>query len=264
MRAEFSDLSYGARSPLKQLARTAYLRWFYRRVDRFCFPGEMGKAHLLRHGVPAAKLFFSPYSVDDEQIQRQQGQWTKPAARKQLGLAADDFVFLLSGKLIARKNPLAVVEAIRRMPRSERVALVVIGDGELRANFEAEARRLLGERLLAPGFVNQSQLGPYFVAADALLMPSLHETWGLVVNEAMHFGLPVIVSDRVGCHPNLVREGETGFVYDAAQPEQLAGHMQRLVDDPAAAAAMGHRAREQMVHYTIDASARGVFSALGL
>ena len=115
-----------------------------------------------------------------------------------------------------------------------------------------------------PGFVNQSQLGAYFLAADALVMPSLHETWGLVVNEAMHFGMPVVVSDRVGSAADLVRPGETGLIYPAGNVSALARCLEVLSAESDGARRMGRAARDHVEKYTIAASARGIWTALDL
>jgi glycosyltransferase involved in cell wall biosynthesis len=266
MRAEFSDSSYGRRSPWKALVRDASLRAFYTRVERFCYPGRAGFEHLLRLGVPESRCFFSPYSVDDGLIARARGELTPGAARAQLGLPPDSFCLLFSGKLIARKAPLLLADALERVPadRRERLALIVLGDGELRAQLEARARALLGPRLLLPGFVNQSQLGRYFRAADALVMPSEQETWGLVVNEAMHYGLPVVVSDAVGCHLDLVQPGVTGYVHPAGDAAALAQRILQLASDPARARRMGQAAERLVARYRVVDSARGVLRALGL
>ena len=78
------------------------------------------------------------------------------------------------------------------------------------------------------GFQNQSELGRYYSAADCLILPSLTETWGLVVNEALQFGIPAIVSDKVGCHPDLIVEGKTGFVFPAGDDQRLADQLSKV------------------------------------
>lgn len=264
LRAEFSDLSFGSRSLAKRIARSAYLKWFYGRVDHFCYPGEHGREHLLRHHVPPERMFFSPYSVDAAQLVNQKGQLSREAARAELGLADHEFTFILSGKLIPRKNPFAVLEAIRGLSDTSTIALIVLGDGELRQPFCESARALLGRRFIFPGFVNQSQLGRYFLAADALVMPSLHETWGLVVNEAMHYGLPCIVSTQVGCAPDLVLAGRTGWVYPSNDIGSLTRYMRAMVDAPSTARQMGERAAERVACYSVPFSAAGVLQAVGI
>jgi glycosyltransferase involved in cell wall biosynthesis len=264
MRGEFSDLSYGERSLPKRIARAAYLRWFYTHVDRFCFIGEGARQHLREHGVDDEQMTFSPYSVDDTLLDRQKSQFRRDQARAELGIPDDRFVFVLSGKLIPRKDPAAVLHALEHLPDLARVGLIALGDGELKDDFAAAAHKLLGSRFVFPGFVNQSKLGRYFVAADALVMSSLYETWGLVVNEAMHYGLPVIASTQVGCVPNLVLPGQTGLVYPAKDALALARCMQRLIANPGLARQLGEAGLKLIRSYTIAASAGGVYKALGL
>ena len=264
LRAEFSDSSYGRRSAWKAALRDATLRAFYSRVDRFCYPGRGGLRHLLRLGVPEPRCYFSPYSVDDSLIARAKAEITRESARESLGLPDGCHALLFSGKLIPRKAPLTLLDALERTPSRDKLALIVLGDGELRREFEARARPLLGERLILPGFVNQSQLGRYFRAADSLVLPSLHETWGLVVNEAMHYGLPVLVSDGVGCHFDLVQEGVTGHVHRVGDAAQLAEHIARLSQDPARTRHMGAQAERLVSRYRMQRSLGGVLRALGL
>jgi glycosyltransferase involved in cell wall biosynthesis len=121
----------------------------------------------------------------------------------------------------------------------------------------------LGSRFFFQGFVNQSQLGQYFLPADALVLPSTYEAWGLVVNEAMQFGLPVITSDHVNCHADLVIPGQTGFVFPAGNKIALAKAMQQLLDDRWKTIRMGENSRRHIQRYVTEASVRGIVEALG-
>ncbi|HEX2676322.1 MAG TPA: glycosyltransferase family 4 protein, partial [Polyangiales bacterium] len=265
IRGEQTSLSLDGRGPLKALARAAFLRVFYRGISAFCYPGTLGREHLQSFGVPASKLFFSPYSVDDTLIRSALDSVQRSEARRALGIPDDRFVFVLSGKIYPGKDPFAILDAIEAMPRSQQVGLIVLGDGEQRAPFEARAKQVLGERLIFAGFVNQSQLGRYFIAADALVLTSKRETWGLVVNEAMHYGLPVITNDRVGCNPDLIKPGETGYLYPCGDTRALANAMQQLVDDRERSSAMGAAAKRHIdANYSCAASARGIFQAFGV
>lgn len=153
---------------------------------------------------------------------------------------------------------------MRRSAHLEQVVLIVLGDGEKRESFEREARALLGDRLHMPGFVNQSQLGPYFVASDVFVMPSRRETWGLVVNEAMQFGLPVISGSHVGSHQDLVVEGETGMVFESENAADLVRCIDALVSQPEKTREMGEAAHRHVGLYSTEASARGILQAIGV
>jgi glycosyltransferase involved in cell wall biosynthesis len=263
LRGEFCDLSEFQRGIIKSLARDHYLRWFYRRVDAFAYPGELGRQHLVRLGVPKERMFFSPYSVDHEFLLSTVQGMTRDSSRRALGIPEDRFVILFSGKLIPRKDPLLLLDAIEALPDRSRVGLIILGDGELREEVTRRAQALLDDRFIFPGFVNQSGLGNYFLASDVLVLPSRFETWGLVVNEGMHFGLPSIVSDRVGCHPDLVIPGVTGWVYPHGEAAMLAVHLESAsasLKESSLMRACETRSR----NYSIRESASGVFKALGV
>lgn len=265
IRGELTDVPpFGGRSRARAVVRDLYLRWFYRHIDTFCYVGEEARLHLRRRGIAESRMFFAPYSVDTALLEVQRSSISREAARRALGLAENQLVLLSSGKLIARKAPLLLVQAIGQIRDRERLALIVLGDGELKAQLEAEARPLLGERLHMVGFVNQSELGRHYAAADVLVHPSYFETWGLVVNEAMQFGLPAVVSTTVGCHRDLIIEGETGMVFEQGNPAALAACINRFLRASHLARDLGANARRHIASYSTDASAAGIRSALGL
>ncbi len=149
----------------------------------------------------------------------------RAATRRSLGIADDALVLLFSGKLSARKGVELIPPAVRALPEELRSRAVILwlGDGD-------ERRALAASLAAAPtvpaqfvGFRPQSALSAYYHAADLLLLPSRHsETWGLVVNDALHHGLPCVVSDRVGCAPDLVVPGVTGTTFAGDSAAALA------------------------------------------
>jgi glycosyltransferase involved in cell wall biosynthesis len=248
----------------RRLLRDSYLKWFYRQINRFCYIGANARRHLLRMGVKEDRLFFSPYSVDSSLFEEQYRRLDRETCRRELGISSEQLVLLFSGKFIARKAPLLLLDAIARLDETENLALLMLGDGVLRPEVESRARAVLGDRAFFPGFVNQTQLGRYFRAADIFVLPSIFETWGLVVNEAMHFRLPAVVSSGVGCAPDLIRNGETGRVFPIGDAKELANCLQEFLDMPDRARITGAAAGEHIRGYSTDASASGVIRAIGL
>lgn len=260
MRHEASDEAQ-ARGLVKAVLRDLALRILYMQVERFAAIGTNARRHLRRLGVPATRIGGSPYCVDSEELERQYAFWLPRRAerRRELGVGQDDLVFVFSGKLIPKKQPLMLVAALAQLAPGflERVHLIVLGDGEQRAEMERQCREVLGARLHMAGFVNQSQLGRWFVAGDCLVLPSRRgsgETWGLVVNEALLFGLHVIVSDAVGCAPDLV-DDMTGAVFDATSAAGLAA---AIHDFGGGVRPESGAAREKISSYSIEVAARGV------
>lgn len=261
MRGEFSDRLAARSGRARATLRDAVLRARYRRVDAFCVIGAEARSHLERLAVPSEKLFFSPYCVDSSHFETLAATTSRAASRDALGLKGDDFVVLFSGKLIPRKGVDVLAAAARQLAASHpRVVFLTVGDGPLRPQLESLRDELSARRVTLAGFVNQSELGCYFAAADAFVLPSRHETWGLVVNEAMYFGLPVIVTDQVGCAADLVTP-ETGLVVPVSRPDALASAISRLTGNVAFARRLGSGGRERIKTYSVDNAARGIEQA---
>ncbi len=261
LRAELTDRPY-RRGPVKTLLRNVYLKWFYRYIDVFCCIGDDARRHLRKRNISEDRIFFSPYAVDTALFEAQKNRYDRNEARNLLGIDEKEFVLLFSGKLIPRKAPLLLAKAIETIIDRENVTLIVLGEGQLRQPFEEKMRKLLGKRLHMAGFINQSQLGQYYRAADLFVHPAEFETWGLVVNEAMQFGLPVIVSDHAGCRRDLVIEGQTGSIFPANNTAALATKIESLLHNREQARGMGRQAEKHIAGYTTEAAARGIVQSL--
>jgi glycosyltransferase involved in cell wall biosynthesis len=155
---------------------------------------------------------------------------------------------------------LAAVRALAEKS-ANRLAVVFLGDGELRSALEAERRNLTGVAVLFVGFQNQRLLSPYYHAADLLVLPSQYsETWGLVVNEALAHGLPCVVSTAVGCAEDLVRPGHTGEIFPVGSVSGLSAALERA---SALAGRLDIRecCRAQVAGYSVDRAACGIAQA---
>lgn len=232
MRAEVTDQDR-KRGLLNFATKDLFLKWLYTKIDCFLAIGENARVHLLRLGVAENKIGFAGYNIDDDLFEKHYSSVSssRHALKKSLGLSEDSFVFLSCGKFISKKNPLLLIEAFQKMPTEiqEKSAVVFLGEGELRPEMEALAGNDLNKKVILTGFVNQGELGKYYGAADCAVLPSqFGETWGLVVNEAQIFGLPCIVSDRVGCAPDLINK-DTGRVFPSGNVEKLAEVMQEVI-----------------------------------
>ena len=204
IRHETQDEAF-ERSALKRLVRSLAYRIIYRGVARAFFIGQLNREHLLRHGLTQARLTPARYCVDsilsamttDAKAERRR------AIRQQLGITDQETLVLFSGKLIPKKDPALILEAfgLLRPAQRELTKLVFLGSGTLLEKLKKAAAQFPG-RVTFAGFVNQREIPGYYLAADLLVLPSrrMGETWGLVVNEALHAGCGVIVSDAVGSH----------------------------------------------------------------
>jgi glycosyltransferase involved in cell wall biosynthesis len=254
----------GSRPLWVTAAKRMALSGLLRRIQGALAIGTLNHEFYRAYGVPEHRIFFVPYAVDNARFRDEAEQWrsSRPALRAALGLPVDRPVVLYVGKLIPRKRPLDLLEAYARVAADHPAALVFLGEGAERSRLEAA---IAGHRLphvAITGFVNLSGIGRYYAAADVVVLPSSHEPWGLVLNEAMCFGLPVIASDAVGAAPDLVHPGENGFVYPVGDVPALASALRRLLADPARRAEMGARSREIVGRFSYDADIEGILEAL--
>jgi len=185
----------------------------------------------------------------------------KEELKRRQGIKADAKVILFSGKLMERKRPLDLLKAYERLG-CENKSLVFVGEGELRGSIESYSRGRRLEGVHITGFKNQSKMPEYYAIADILVLPSSYETWGVVVNEAMNFQLPIIVSDRVGCGPDLVRHGENGYRYPSGDIGRLAGHLDELLADDGKRSRFGRKSGKIISAYNFGKDAEGILAAL--
>ena len=224
--------------------------------------GTRSREYLLSHGVSPMRVFASGHAVDNECLASSATAHLTPdgrlVARAACGAAPDDFLVLFVGKLATRKRPIDAVRAVASL--GPNAVLAMAGSGHLDHDVRDEASRL-GVRVSPLGFVNQSRLGSVYAAADCLVVPSAcDESWGLVVNEAMATGLPVVVTDRVGCAPDLVVPGETGEVSRACDPADLAQALGR-VQSRGGRGTMAHACRARVARHSYVAATTGLLAA---
>ena len=226
--------------------------------------GKSNAEFYRRHGVPDERLFPALYFVDNERF-AQQATLAGPrkTARKRWEMPGNATVYLYCAKFIPKKHPLELLAALRiAAGRSQRPHLLMVGDGELRPACEAYVREHRLPVTFA-GFLNQSEIATAYAAADCLVLPSDHgETWGLVVNEAMACGVPAIVSNQVGCGPDLIDSGETGFVFPFGDWGSLADMLAKLSERPEELRRQGENAKSKIASYSVQAAVRGTVDAV--
>jgi glycosyltransferase involved in cell wall biosynthesis len=238
--------SWNAQSPWK----LRFKKWLVRRIfslgNAIMVSSSGGVAYLKSLGFSSDRIFLVPTAVDNDWWTEQAFRVDRAAVRANWKIPQDATVAVFCAKLQPWKGPMDLLEAFAQanVPNSY---LVYAGDGPEKGNLERKATELgLADRVKFLGFVNQSQLPSAYCASDFLVLPSLFEPFGLVVNEAMLCGLPVIVSDRVGAKFDLVRSEENGYVFPAGNVNALAEILRQILQDPTKIALMGAAARQRM------------------
>jgi glycosyltransferase involved in cell wall biosynthesis len=249
---------------LKRIAMPALLRT----IDGLLAIGRLNREYYLHYGVEAGRIFPMPYAVDNEffRTTAEQARPHRQRLRAELGLHPGRAVILFASKMQPHKRAGDLLEAYARMASGgatePAACLVFAGDGQQRAQLERRALSLKPDSIHFIGFRNQSELPALYDLCDVFVLPSEHEPWGLVINEVMNAGKPVIVSDRVGAGPDLVEDGVNGFVFPARDVGALANRLQRMIESPEHRAAMGARAIEKVARFGFDADRDGLLSAL--
>ncbi|MBA4445338.1 glycosyltransferase family 4 protein [Cylindrospermopsis raciborskii CS-506_D] len=253
------------RSSLKVWLKYRFYRWFIPKFTRYLAVGRRAEEYYLYYGAQATKIVFCPHAVDNQFFASHalalSGERGK--IRQDWGIPENALVFLFVGKFIPKKRPGDFLGAIAlASQKSAHIWGLMVGDGELCPEMvtTAQSQQL---NITFVGFLNQTQLPRAYTAADVLVLPSDGgETWGLVVNEAMASGLPAIVSDRVGCSPDLVIPGKTGEIFPCGDVAALAQILQRFAAHPGDVATMGNAAKSLIAHYSISQAVAGTVTAV--
>lgn len=210
-------------------------------------------------GMPAHRI-FEPYNVVDNAFFATAARGDSGAP----GLQERTPFFLASGRFLAIKNLDGLLRAYAayRAQISAPWRLVLLGDGAEREALEGQIRRERIEGVTVTGFRQIEELPAYYHRTGALVHPSFKDTWGLVVNEAMAAGLPVIVSTGAGCHEDLVRVGENGFTFDPGDLEALTQHLLTVSDPAFDRAAAGEASRRIVEEWSPERFAEGLWRAV--
>lgn len=229
--------------------------------DAYLTPGRRVREYLEALNVNPGQIVDAPHVVDTERFAAAarpfQSADGRARARARWQLPSNASVLLFAGKLEEKKRPLDLIRAAARL--APRAHVLVAGAGALESDCRAEAGRL-GVPVAFAGFLNQSEIGEAYAAADLLVLPSdSRETWGLVVNEALATGLPVVVSDRVGCAPDLV-DDSTGATFVCGDLESLAATIEQ-VRSRAATGGYAAGCRRRSRHFDVGAATAGLVAA---
>ena len=209
-----------------------------------------------------------PYAVDNHYFQSrsEEAREGRVALRNELRLDAGRPVILFASKLQRRKRCTDLLAAYKNLTQGPGVEplpyLVIVGDGEERAALGRQATESGLEGVRFCGFRNQSELPRFFDLATVFVLPSRHEPWGLIVNEVMNAGRAVVVSDDVGCQPDLVEDGVEGCVFPAGDVAALTDALRRVLARPETAIVMGQRALEKIETWDFEADVRGLRRAI--
>jgi len=264
LRAE-SWLADRPRSLSTLLSKQLFLRLLRPAIAATLPIGSRNREYWAHYFGPDMPQFLMPYAVDNAWFAQRTAAADPNNLRTELQLTPGRPVILFASKLQQRKHADHLLEAYARLVATTHGPvpyLLIVGDGEERARLEARALELVLEGVRFPGFRNQSELPCFFALADVFVLPSRHEPWGLIVNEAMAAGCAVIVSNEVGSHADLVSNGVEGFVFPVGDIDALATDLGRVLSSPEQARRMGEAAKARVATWDFEADVRGLRQAL--
>ena len=241
-----------------------YKKLLLKKASACIVPGRKSYDYCRALGMAPGRIFFAPNATDRDFFRNRADSLLprRQEIREKHGLSGATILFV--GRLVDEyKNVSFLIRAFDTLNNvAANHTLVIVGNGPDQAKYEEMVKRkgTLGVRFL--GEMGHEQLCRVYAAADIMVLPSRSETWGFVLNEAMEFGLPLVVTDRVGAGPDLVHPGENGFVVPSGDEAALVKALEKLIKDPGLRTKMGQASRKIVEHFSPENWAAGVVSAI--
>ena len=229
----------------KNALKSVLLKWVYSHVDKALYVGTANKQYFKKYGLKEHQLQFAPHSVDNRRFSEDRSSEAK-ALRQRLGIKEHEILLLFAGKLEPKKNPEFLLSAFDQLDNVS-LHLLFVGNGVLEKSIKAKSFRLKSsKRIHFIDFQNQQKMPVIYQASQLFCLPSYGpgETWGLAVNEAMAAGKAVLVSNKVGCAIDLVKDNVNGKIFRSEDIHELQKALQILTASPTDLRKMGGASSE--------------------
>jgi len=226
--------------------------------DGFAVPGQSAREYLLSLGVRSEQISVAPNAVDTALFSGAGARVQQDEERLRARLALPDRYFLFVGRLVREKGVFDLLDAYEKLSPAvrEQVSLVFAGEGPMRAELESRAREIHPGRVHFAGFIHRDELATYYALAECFVFPTRTDPWGLVVNEAMACGLPVICTRVAGCAADLVQEN--GRLVSPASVDELASAMEEIATNSDVRERMGKESELVIQTYSPENCAAGL------
>lgn len=225
-------------------------------IDSFLYIGSQNKEYYYNLGVQNHRLIYAPYAVDNKRFKMQ--VTNSVLSRSKWGIPPNAVIILFSGKLIEKKRPMDLLRVVHNINNSD-IFLFYMGDGPLRKSLESYVEKYELTNVIISGFINQSEIATIYSMADIFVMCSgIGETWGLSVNEAMNFSLPIVISTTCGSSYDLVEDNENGFKYVEGDIAVLMTQINKLVDDKYLRIRMGKSSMVKVDEFDYNVTCRNI------
>lgn len=242
---------------LKKIVRNIFLKWVYRHIDYAFFVGTHNKKYFKSLGLHKNQLIFAPHAVDNERFIKvgKDGEVQIANWKKDLGIVENQIILLYAGKLDYNKNVGLLASAFKEINKRD-THLVIAGSGITESMLKKEFSAQPNIHFLP--FQNQSIMPAVYGLADVFVLPSLSETWGLAINEAMACGKAILAGDACGAAIDLVKESKNGFIFKSNDPQDLAKKMKMLVNDKNKLKDMGEASGNFIRDWSFEKTAKAI------
>lgn len=236
--------------------------FFVKRCDAANVYGQRNRDYLVKLGMTKDKIFIKGNCTDNTFYYE---QTAKLGAKRQdlcreFGVPLHNFLYI--GRFSREKNIFRLLKAYRMLNANDSWGLILVGNGPQMSEIENYIKNFAINNVLLPGFQQKEKIPKFLGVSDVLILPSISETWGLVVNEAMAAGLPVLVSNRCGCYPDIVKHGVNGFSFDPFDEAELLDCMKNIIENKKHLQNMGQASLDIIKDYTPERAARVVSEAI--
>ena len=240
----------------RSVIKESVKKLFISRCNAILAAGTRHRDYVIRLGAKSENIFIMKgvggVNLSLYQTAVLEGRKNKIELCNKLGFPCRNY-FLYVGRFSPEKNLLFLLKTYKRLKNKERTddwGLILVGDGPQRKEIESFIKDNGIKNVFFPGFIQKEKLPYFYAISDVFVLPSISETWGLVVDEAMVSGLPVLVSNQCGCYPDIVRDGINGFSFDPFNENELFGFMKDIVKGKYDLEAMGKASLKIIKEYT--------------
>jgi len=215
--------------------------------------GTRHRDYIINLGLKPENIFIKkgagPIDVSFYKEEGSQLKSNKCKLHNKFGIPHKNFLYV--GRFAHEKNIMFLLRAYKRFKDEgmEDWGLILVGNGPQKREIENFISNSEIKDVLLPGFKQKEEIPIFYIMSDVFILPSISEPWGLVVGEAMAFGLPVLVSNRCGCYPDIVQDGVNGFSFDPFNEDELLGFMKDIANGKHNLEAMGRASHEIIKGY---------------
>lgn len=254
-----------SRAAWRQILRKPLLKAHYLGFDGFLAIGSANADYYRSMGIPDDRIFIVPYTVDNDRFiaAGDAARGNRANMRAQLGMDPGLPAILYASKFDQRKRPDDLLKAYKKLRLDGvQAQLVLVGTGQLEEILKQRVAHEEIPNVVFPGFINQAGLPAVYAACDVFVLPSSNEPWGLVVNEAMCSGLPIVLAEEIGCAADLVSNGVNGAIFTAGDVEGLTAALRPLLNDPEMRASQGEASLARIKAWSYAECGLGIRKAI--